>query len=90
MHNRLAEILARKQNEVNRLKRAMPFNRDMERLHLRDFSAAISIPQKINLIAEIKFACFEKRFYYRCGFGRLVIDAEWGPGAKNKSNRQRR
>ena len=56
MHHRLAEILAEKQTEVNRLKRAMPFNRDMERLPLRDFRAAISKPQKINLIAEIKFA----------------------------------
>lgn len=56
MHHRLAEILAEKQNEVNRLKRAMPFNRDKERLPMRDFRAAISIPQKINLIAEIKFA----------------------------------
>ena len=56
MHHRLAEILAEKQNEVSRLKRAMPTSRDRERLPLRDFKAAISIPQKINLIAEIKFA----------------------------------
>ena len=34
----------------------MPFIRDKERLPLRDFKAAISIPQKISLIAEIKFA----------------------------------
>ena len=56
MHHRLAEILAEKQNEVARLKRAMPSSRDRERLPLRDFKAAISLPQKINLIAEIKFA----------------------------------
>lgn len=56
MHHRLADILAEKQNEVARLKRAMPFNRDTERQPQRDFKAAISIPQKINLIAEIKFA----------------------------------
>ena len=56
VHHRLAEILAEKQNEVARLKRTMPFNRDKERQPLRDFKAAISIPQKINLIAEIKFA----------------------------------
>jgi indole-3-glycerol phosphate synthase len=34
----------------------MPFIRDKERLPPRDFKAAISIPQKIGLIAEIKFA----------------------------------
>ena len=56
MHHRLKEILAEKQKEVARLKKSMPFNRDMERPSLRDFRAAISIPQKISLIAEIKFA----------------------------------
>jgi indole-3-glycerol phosphate synthase len=56
MHHRLAEILAEKQNEVARLKKSLPFNRDKERPPVRDFKAAISIPQKINLIAEIKFA----------------------------------
>ncbi len=56
MHHRLEEILAEKQNEVARLKKRMPFNRDKKRLPLRDFKAAISIPQKISLIAEIKFA----------------------------------
>ena len=55
MHYRLSQILAEKQNEVARLKRRMPFNRDKKRLPLRDFKAAISIPQKISLIAEIKF-----------------------------------
>ena len=56
MHHQLVEILAEKQNEVSRLKRSMPFNMDKERQPLRDFKAAISIPQKISLIAEIKFA----------------------------------
>ena len=56
MHHRLAEILAEKQSEVTRLKKSMPFIRDKERLPPRDFKAAISIPQKISLIAEIKFA----------------------------------
>jgi len=41
---------------VARLKKSRPFNRDKERQPLRDFKAAISIPQKISLIAEIKFA----------------------------------
>lgn len=56
MHRRLAEILIEKKNEVARLKRSMSFDRDMERQPLRNFKAAISIPQRINLIAEIKFA----------------------------------
>jgi indole-3-glycerol phosphate synthase len=56
MHHRLVEILDEKKNEVASLKRSMPFNRDKERQPLRDFKAAISIPQKISLIAEIKFA----------------------------------
>ena len=56
MHHRLVEILAEKKNEVAKLKKSMPFNRDKERPPLRDFKAAISIPQKISLIAEIKFA----------------------------------
>lgn len=56
MHHRLAEILVEKQHEVARLKKTMPFNRDQRRHPLRDFKAAISIPQKIKLIAEIKFA----------------------------------
>jgi indole-3-glycerol phosphate synthase len=56
MHHRLKEILAEKQNEVARLKRSIPFNRDTKRQPLRDFKAAISKSQKISLIAEIKFA----------------------------------
>jgi len=56
MHHRLMEILAEKKNEVVKLKKSMPFNRDKERPPLRDFKAAISITQKISLIAEIKFA----------------------------------
>jgi indole-3-glycerol phosphate synthase len=56
MHHRLAKILAEKRSEVTSLKKSMPFIRDKERLPPRDFKAAISIPQKIGLIAEIKFA----------------------------------
>ncbi|MDX1708213.1 MAG: indole-3-glycerol phosphate synthase TrpC [Desulfobacterales bacterium] len=56
MHQRLNEILAQKRDEVTRLKRSMPHNRDNERPPLRDFKSAISIPQQVNLIAEIKFA----------------------------------
>jgi indole-3-glycerol phosphate synthase len=56
MHRRLTKILAEKKNEVARLKRSMPFDRDTKQQPLRDFKDAISIPQQINLIAEIKFA----------------------------------
>jgi indole-3-glycerol phosphate synthase len=56
MHKRLAEILAEKKNEVAQLKKAMPPEHDGNLPPLRDFKAAISAPQQINLIAEIKFA----------------------------------
>ena len=56
MHHQLKKILEEKQNEVAKLKKALP----LEKVHnvppLRDFKAAISAPAKINLIAEIKFA----------------------------------
>jgi indole-3-glycerol phosphate synthase len=56
MHKRLSEILAEKKNEVARLKKAMPTEIDNDLPPLRDFKAAISLPERINLIAEIKFA----------------------------------
>ena len=56
MHHLLEEILQEKQNEVARLKKVMPAETDHELPPRRDFKAAISIPARINLIAEIKFA----------------------------------
>jgi len=56
MHHQLGKILAEKKREVAGLKRSMPINRDEKQQSLRDFRAAISIPKKISLIAEIKFA----------------------------------
>ena len=56
MHHRLAKILDEKKKEVARLKCSMPFSRDNQRQSLRDFKAAISSPEKIDLIAEVKFA----------------------------------
>ena len=56
MHQRLAEILAEKKNEVARLKKSMPAEIDGTIPPVRDFKAAISVPGQINLIAEIKFA----------------------------------
>lgn len=56
MHHRLIEILAEKRNEVAKLKKRLPFQGDNNLPSSRDFKAAISIPQQVNLIAEIKFA----------------------------------
>ena len=56
MHHRLVEILAEKKNEVAQLKRIAAFEAQNNHAPLRDFTAAISVPQRINLIAEIKFA----------------------------------
>jgi indole-3-glycerol phosphate synthase len=56
MHQRLAEIIAEKKNEVVRLKKELPVYGDHNLPPIRDFKAAISGPQRINLIAEIKFA----------------------------------
>ncbi len=56
MHHRLIEILAEKRNEVAKLKKRLPFQGDNNLFASRDFKAAISIPQQVNLIAEIKFA----------------------------------
>jgi len=56
MHKRLAEILVEKKNEVARLKKDGPVYRDHNLPPIRDFKAAVSAPQQINLIAEIKFA----------------------------------
>lgn len=57
MSSRLAEILAEKRREVDRLKkRGLPAHKDNDVPPSRDFRGAISGPNKINLIAEIKFA----------------------------------
>jgi len=57
MHSRLAEILAEKCKEVDRLKKGeVPRNRDNDVPPIRDFKGAISRSDRINLIAEIKFA----------------------------------
>jgi indole-3-glycerol phosphate synthase len=55
MHQRLAEILAVKKDEVAELKKNIPAEVERD-LPPRDFKAAISAPGRINLIAEIKFA----------------------------------
>lgn len=57
MNSRLAEILTEKRQEVHRLKkRGLPRNRVRYPFRTRDFLGAISAPNRVNLIAEIKFA----------------------------------
>ena len=57
MHSRLQEILSEKQKEVERLKKmGVSPAIDNDILPTRDFKGAISIPNMIGLIAEIKFA----------------------------------
>jgi indole-3-glycerol phosphate synthase len=56
LHSRLAEILAEKQREVARLKKSgIAVNGDND-LSRTNFAGAISVPDRIGLIAEIKFA----------------------------------
>jgi len=57
MHSRLAEILKEKQKEVLRLKKSGVLSSgDNDLPPIRDFKNAIHVPNKISLIAEIKFA----------------------------------
>jgi len=57
MDSRLVQILAEKRKEVDRLKKERePKDRNTDLLPILDFRDAISIPNRINLIAEIKFA----------------------------------
>jgi indole-3-glycerol phosphate synthase len=57
VHPRLKEILAHKRSEVENLrKRGIPDNRKKGFSAVRDFKEAISKPDRISLIAEIKFA----------------------------------
>jgi indole-3-glycerol phosphate synthase len=56
MHQKLKEIIAQKQIEVARLKKEGLPRIDCDIPPLRDFKKAISTPNRINLISEIKFA----------------------------------
>src|SRR4030042_5497689 len=57
MHSKMEEIVAHKQMEVEALKkRGVPTVRNNDLPPLRDFKAAISVPNRIGIIAEIKFA----------------------------------
>ena len=56
MHEKLKEIIEQKHKEVEILKREGMPDPDFEIPPLRDFKKAISVPGRINLISEIKFA----------------------------------
>lgn len=57
MHSRLKEILAEKREEVKTLrKRGLAANRGNELPRIRDFRGAISLRERIAMIAEIKFS----------------------------------
>lgn len=57
MNSRLAEILAEKHREVHKLKKiGLPRDGICNVSPVRDFTGAISVPNRVNLIAEIKFA----------------------------------
>jgi len=57
MRPRLSEILAEKRKEVDTLRRAgLPVERGDREFPVRDFKGAISSPDAVSLIAEIKFA----------------------------------
>ena len=79
MHQKLKEILEVKKQEVARLKNVTLWGMDNELPSLRDFKAAISIPGRINLIAEIKFASPSAGIIHEeadpCPIGRIYEDA---------------
>jgi len=75
----LKEIIAEKKKEVARLKNAMPACSEPDLPARRDFKAAISAPNRINLIAEIKFASPSAGFIRPAGdpipIGRIYEDS---------------
>ena len=78
MHNKLIQIIEAKQKEVARLKGVTLWGMDNELPSLRDFKAAISVPGRINLIAEIKFASPSAGLIHEetnpCPIGRIYED----------------
>jgi indole-3-glycerol phosphate synthase len=56
MHQKLKEIIAQKHKEVAKLKKEGLSRPDINIPPLRNFKKAISLPGRINLISEIKFA----------------------------------
>jgi indole-3-glycerol phosphate synthase len=80
MHSKIKEIVAYKQMEVKALKeRGVPTLRNNDLLPLRDFKAAISVTNRIGIIAEIKFASpsvgLIREKMDPCMIGRIYEDA---------------
>jgi len=80
VHPRLKEILTHKRSEVENLrKRGFPANRRNRFSPVRDFKNAISKPDRIGLIAEIKFASPSAGVIRErtdpCAIGRIYEDA---------------
>ncbi len=80
MHPRLREILTHKMKEVEVLKRrGLPAPQDNEMPPIRDFKGAISVPGRIGLIAEIKFASPSGGAIHEkmdpCAIGRIYEDS---------------
>jgi len=79
VHPRLKEILAHKRSEVENLrKRGLPDGREMGFFPVRDFKKAISRPDRIGLVAEIKFASPSAGVIRKrtdpCAIGRMYED----------------
>jgi indole-3-glycerol phosphate synthase len=80
MHSKMKEIVAHKRMEVEALKkRGVPSVRNSDLPPLRDFKAAISVPNRIGIIAEIKFASPSAGVIREkmdpCTIGRIYEDA---------------
>ena len=80
MHPRLKEILTHKRREVENLrKRGLPADERKDFSSVRDFKKAISKPNRIGLIAEIKFASPSAGVICEktdpCAIGRIYEDA---------------
>ena len=57
MHSHLEEILKEKKKEIDLLKTlGVSMDKSHDILPVRDFKGAISLPKRVGLIAEIKFA----------------------------------
>jgi indole-3-glycerol phosphate synthase len=80
MHSKMKEIISHKKMEVEALrKRGVPIVGKSDLPPLRDFKTAISVPERIGVIAEIKFASPStgelREKMDPCALGRIYEDA---------------